>query len=75
MPKHVIEFNLPEDQDDLMLALTAGKMFGALWDFDQKLRAIVKYGQDGWDHEEIAKVRSLFHETLLENGVDLDQVA
>lgn len=44
MPKHIIEFNIPEEQDALDLTLRAGDYSMMLHDFSQWLRAEVKYG-------------------------------
>ena len=41
--KATLHFN---DEGDLRLALNGRKYFGCLWDIDQKLRAVVKYGSD-----------------------------
>ena len=41
--KAVLEFNLPEDDHEFANATQGSKMRSVLWDFDQWLRAKVKY--------------------------------
>jgi len=42
--KVTIEFDGDEEKDELRTALDGYKWKGAVWDIDQKLREITKYG-------------------------------
>ena len=44
MGKIILEFDSEEEKDDARIALDAYKWKGAVWDLDQKLREITKYG-------------------------------
>ena len=44
MPKVTIEFNLPDEEGDLVLARSGPALFSVISDFDQDLRRIVKHG-------------------------------
>ena len=44
MGKIILEFDSEEERDDARTALDAYKWKGAVWDLDQKLREITKYG-------------------------------
>jgi len=41
--KAVLEFDLPEDQDDFQSAINGNNYKSAIWDFDQLLRSEMKY--------------------------------
>jgi len=45
MGKIILEFNSEEEGNDARLALDGYKWKIAMWDLDQELRKIVKYGQ------------------------------
>ena len=44
--KAILEFNLPDDQQDFDLATKGMKFWSILWDLDQDLRAKTKYASD-----------------------------
>jgi hypothetical protein len=44
MGKIILEFDSEEERDDARTALDGYKWKGAVWDLDQKLREITKYG-------------------------------
>lgn len=44
MGKIILEFDSDEERDDARTALDAYKWKGAVWDLDQELRKITKYG-------------------------------
>ena len=44
MPKVTITFDLPEEFDEMMLALRAGALHGMLCDVDAVARTCLKYG-------------------------------
>jgi hypothetical protein len=41
--KAVLEFYLPEDQDDFQAAINGNNYKSAIWNFDQLLRSEMKY--------------------------------
>jgi hypothetical protein len=41
--KAVLEFDLPEDQDDFQAAINGNNYKSAIWNFDQLLRSEMKY--------------------------------
>ena len=77
--KAILEFNLPEDNYDYKLCNLAPNMHQVLWDFDQLLRACVKYkflGDKKLTEEEIEfaqKLREKWHELLYDNKIDLHE--
>lgn len=78
MPKHLIEFNLPEERSEMETVLNAGNYYSALSDLSQLLRKMTKY--DGHPTEErllnekeaalALSVRERFYEILSENGIN-----
>jgi hypothetical protein len=73
MPTAQLTFNLPEEREEFQDAVDAGKVKGALQEYDNKLRALVKYGgaTPDEDVEWAQKARDLFHEVLEECGVEV----
>lgn len=67
-----LEFDLPEERDDHLLATKASNMYGSLWDISQYLRQIDKYMDKQPD---IEVIRDRFYEILSENGFNLDEVS
>jgi hypothetical protein len=41
-----IELELPEEENDLLLMVAAGRLYAALQDIDQRLRSVQKHGAD-----------------------------
>ena len=79
MGKIILEFDSEEERDDARTALDAYKWKGAVWDLDQKLREITKYGyvdkKEATDEErELAeKLRTTLREILEEWNLNLDE--
>ena len=46
MPKAILEFSLPEDQDDFDFANNGGRYYSILFELDQYFRNKVKYAPD-----------------------------
>lgn len=76
--KAVLEFTLPEDQDDFERASKAGKLAGVIWDFDnQVMRAMTKYGRHPTEERELSEqeqalaqeIRTKLWETINEAGL------
>lgn len=78
MGKIILEFDSDEERDDARTALDAYKWKGAVWDLDQKLREITKYGYIGQveateEERELAeKLRTTLREILEEFNLNLD---
>ena len=51
--KAILEFNLPEEQEEFDNASQGGKMKFVIWKLDQYLRAKVKYASDMTNDEVI----------------------
>jgi hypothetical protein len=66
--KAILEFNLPEDNQEFELASKALKMFGTLWDFDVWLRTEIKYN----NQEQYEPVREKLRELMNDNRIDFD---
>lgn len=45
MGKVILEFDSVEEQDEVKMALNGYKWKLAVWDLDQKLRSVTKYGE------------------------------
>ena len=76
MPKAILEFSLPEEDQEHELAINAGKYYSILWDLDQFLRNKVKYPTQ--DHDPIEtdtydKVRTELWNLLNEHNIDLNK--
>ena len=66
-----LNFKLPEDNDDFKLATEGRTLWCALWDVDQKLRSVLKYGHKYKSVEDLAQdMRDLIWE-----AVDMDMVS
>ena len=61
---HTIEFNLPDDQEDLDIVLKAREMYSALIEIDNVLRTQLKYGERDKDADTMLQVRQLANEGL-----------
>ena len=74
--KAILEFNLPDDQDEHELAINARKYYSVLWELDQYLRNKTKYASDdvsSEDIEAIQMVRDELWKLMEENNLDLDK--
>ena len=78
MGKIILEFDSEEERDEARTALDAYKWKGAVWDLDQKLREITKYGyidkREATDQErDLAdKLREKLREILEEYNLNLE---
>jgi hypothetical protein len=78
MGKIILEFDSEEERDDARAALDGYKWKGAVWDLDQKLREITKYGfvdkKEATEEErELAeKLRKDLREILEDYNLNLD---
>lgn len=70
-----IRFNLPEEESDHRLAVNAGRVASALWDYDQKLRGWLKYGHEFATADfALNAARNELHRQLSERGVSMDDM-
>jgi hypothetical protein len=77
MAKAILEFNLPEDNQEFLLATKGIKFWDVLWSFDQYLREKTKYQSDNMSQETydaLEDSREKLRELMAENLVSLDMV-
>lgn len=77
MAKAILEFYLPDDQEEFDLATSGLKFWSVLWELDQDLRAKTKYApddlpQDKYDAYE--EIRDKLRELMSENNISFDMV-
>jgi hypothetical protein len=73
--KAILEFNLPDDQQEYELANKAFSLWHVLWELDQDLRAKTKYAPDNLPEDKYdayEEIREKLHELMNENNVSLD---
>lgn len=70
--KSILEFDLPEEQDEHRVALDGYKWKCAMEELDQYYRGIVKYGDDEIAAEHAEKVRDKLREILEHWSLMLD---
>ena len=61
--KTTLNFDLPEEKKELLLAIHAGKMYSQLWDLEQEIRKYIKY-------DKLTKKETVILESL-RNLIDL----
>ena len=72
--KATLEFNMPEDQVEFDFAVHGGKMYSALWEISQELRAIWKYEElSDEEFKMVEKIRDKLHEILDEHQIKLNK--
>jgi hypothetical protein len=74
MPKGILEFNLPEEENEFNLASNSRNYYSALWEIDQFLRSKVKYANDSVSEDTVEAYLSTREELwriLEEQGIDL----
>ena len=72
--KAKLTFNLPEEQGDFEMAVNGNKYAALIFEYDQWLRNIIKYGSDGISHDKYdayAECRQKLNEMLMEEGIKL----
>ena len=78
MGKIILEFDSNEEKDDARVALDGYKWRGVIWDLDQKLREITKYGyvdkKEATDQERdlAERLRKDLREILEDYNLNLD---
>ncbi len=67
MPKIIMEFNLPEDEDDYKMAAHGADFYFAIGDFDDYLREQIKYNSEkysGKQYKLLEDIRDKFNEII-----------
>lgn len=75
--KAILEFDLDEGQDKTahLRCVKAVNMAIALWDMDQYLRGLIKYGElDDVVYKTLEETRDKLREIMSENSIDLDEL-
>ena len=73
--KAILEFNLPEENDEFDLAVNAVKWYSVCWELDQYLRSKTKYAPDSMPnevYEALNETRDKLRELLIENNINFD---
>ena len=72
--KAILEFNLPEEQEEFQLATNAVKWMSFAHQFEQYLRAEWKYNEDKYNEDQyktLEQIREKFYDLLTEEGLSL----
>lgn len=70
--KAILEFNLPEDNDEFEMASHASSYRSVIFDIDAYLRSRLKYEEHSEEvHQTLQAVRDKLYEILSENTVGL----
>jgi len=75
--KAILEFNLPDDQQEYDLANSGLAFWHVLWELDQELRANTKYAPDDMtddDYDAYQKIRDKLYELMNDYNVNLEMV-
>ena len=75
--KAILEFNLPEDNQEFELATKGLKFWSVLWDLDQSLRSKTKYAPDSLPQDKYdayQEIRDELRELMSDNNVNFDMV-
>jgi hypothetical protein len=75
--KAILEFNLPEDQQDFDLATKGMEFWSVLWELDQDLRSKTKYASDDLPkdkYDAYEEIRDMIRELMSENNISFDMV-
>ena len=75
--KAILEFNLPDDQQEFDLANSGLKFWSVLWELDQDLRAKTNYASDDLPQDKYdayQEVRDKLYELMSESNLSFDMV-
>lgn len=70
-----LEFNLPEEYDDALLAFKGKDLWCVLFDLDQHLRAKIKHGENAARVEAYEALRDHLHDLMAEHDCSIDMVS
>jgi hypothetical protein len=75
--KAILEFNLPDDQQDFEMASNAMKFWSVLYELDQDLRSKTKYAPDDLPEDKYdayQEVRDMLYELMRNENISFDMV-
>lgn len=73
--KAILEFNLPEESKDHLIASNAMAWALIVWDMDQYLRNLLKYGHEFKSIDDaLEKTRAALYDFLVEKNLTLDSI-
>jgi hypothetical protein len=75
--KAILEFNLPDDQQDFDLANSGLKFWSVLWSLDQSLRVKTNYASDDLPQDKYdayKEIRDELYKLMSDNNVNFDMV-
>ena len=75
--KAILEFNLPEDNQEFELATKGLKFWSVLWELDQSLRTKTKDAPDNLPQDKYdayQEIRDELRELMSDNNVNFDMV-
>jgi len=75
--KAILQFNLPDDQQEYDLANSGLSFWNVLWELDQELRTKTKYASDDLSkdkYDAYQEIRDKLYELMNENNVNLEMV-
>lgn len=73
--KAILEFELPEDNSNHIVAINAMEFALSCWDMDQFLRSKLKYGNNFENVDEaLEKTRKTLHDILKSYNINLDMI-
>ena len=70
--KITVEFDLPEEWEEMRQHLSGPDAVGILWEIDNHLRSIIKHGPGGHVADALQGARDLLRQSCSERGVTLD---
>ena len=73
--KAILEFELPEEEEEYQMVNNASKMYMALWEIKQLLRSKLKYNSDGLSSKELEQweiIQGEFYVILDNNDLKLN---
>ena len=75
--KAILEFNLPDDNQEFELATKGLKFWSVLWELDQSLRTKTKYASDDLPkdkYDAYQEIRDELRELMIDNNLNFDMV-
>jgi hypothetical protein len=72
--KVVLEFDLPEDEYYFQAAINGKKLKGISYDYDEKLRSIIKYNDlTDEEYQTYQKCRDIFRQMFYDENLFIEQ--